>query len=190
MVVAISIFAILVAMAVPTMRTWMMNSQLRAAADALQNGVRLARAESLSRSRLMVFALTASANPQAGFTAVGNGVNWAIVEIPAMTDGTDNPNLFVQSGALSVTNNLQVAGPPEICFNSVGRLVANNATGVPGANCTVPTVGITPGGPPKWVYLLQLQGADHQLQVEVGLGGQVHLCDPAQTLSNTNPYGC
>jgi hypothetical protein len=32
--------------------------------------------------------------------------------------------------------------------------------------------------------------ADRPLDVEVGLGGQMHLCDPTQQLSSSNSYGC
>jgi hypothetical protein len=52
----------------------------------------------------------------------------------------------------------------------------------------LPTI-VTAGIPPMFIYLVKLTGAT-QLNVEVALGGQVHLCDPSQTLSSTNPYGC
>ncbi len=75
MVVALTIFSILVALVTPTLRTWICNTQVRSVADALQNGVRLSQAESLRRSRQVVFALTNSTTPQTGaFTAVANGV--------------------------------------------------------------------------------------------------------------------
>jgi type IV fimbrial biogenesis protein FimT len=187
MVVAMTIFGILVALTVPTMRVWICNAKVRAVADALQNGVRLAQAESLRRSRQLVFSLTNSTTPQTGtFNAATNGNYWAIMTIPAMTDGTETA-AFVESGVLSSTSaNVQVTGPAEICFNSVGRLVTNASTGVAGGSCTAPAVGV----PPQLAYVITVAGADHPLQVEVALGGQVHLCDPSQTLSSTNPYGC
>jgi type IV fimbrial biogenesis protein FimT len=188
MSVAVTIFGILVAATLPTMRTWIMNAKVRAAADALQNGVRLAQAESLRRSRQVVFALTNSSTPQTGtFTATANGNYWAIMTIPAMTDGSELA-AFVEGGVLNATTsaNLQITGPAGICFNSMGRLVANSSTGVSGVTCSAPTVGT----PPKTIYQLTLTGADHPLEIEVALGGQVHMCDPHQTLSSTNPYGC
>jgi type IV fimbrial biogenesis protein FimT len=192
MVVTLTIFAILVALTVPSMRTWMANSQVRSVADALQNGVRLAQAESLRRSRQVVFALTNDSAPQSGtFTAAANGSYWAIMVVPAMADGpeaTTPSSRFVQSGVLS--NIVQVTGPVAICFNSVGRLVANAAPSVNGAACTVPTVPPRAGAPPAALYNINVQGAAHPLQVQVSLGGQVHMCDPSQTLSPTNPYGC
>jgi type IV fimbrial biogenesis protein FimT len=68
-------------------------------------------------------------------------------------------------------------------------LVANSTSAPPitgGVACSLPT-----GTPPRFTYNIQLTGqADHPLQVQVALGGQVHLCDPSQTLSSTNTYGC
>jgi type IV fimbrial biogenesis protein FimT len=187
--VAITIFAILVAMTVPSMKTWIANAKVRAVADSLQNGVRMAQAESLRRSRQVVFALTTSTTPQNGYTASDNGNYWAISLIPAMTDGTETAT-YIEGGVLGSDSsaNVTITGPAEICFNSVGRLVANAATGVAGGNCATPAVG----NPPKWNYDISMQGtvADHPLRVEVGLGGQTHLCDRSQTLSSSNPYGC
>src|SRR5581483_10135305 len=185
MIVTLTIFGILVALTVPAMQTWMRNAQIRSVAEALQNGVRLAQAESLRRSRQVVFALTNNSTPETGtFTATDNGSYWAIMTVPAMTDGSEaNPaGRFVEAGILSTT--VQVTGPGAICFNSVGRLVANNAPGVAGANCTAPTVG----APPKFNYSVTAPGGGtpYVLQVQVGLGGQVHICDPHQTLSNQN----
>jgi len=184
MIVAMAIFAILVALTVPSMRTWIANAKVRSVADGLQNGIRLAQAESLRRSRQVVFSLTNNPNPggSAGFTASGTGYYWAIKTIPAMVDSSETAE-FISSGVLSAASGtVTVQGPAEICFNSVGRLVANASTGVTGGSCGTPANTTH--------YSITVTGADHPLQVNVALGGQVHLCDPSQTLSASNPYGC
>jgi type IV fimbrial biogenesis protein FimT len=192
MMVAILIFSILLALGVPTMRTWISNVKVRSVADALQNGVRLAQTESLRRSRQVVFSLTTTlptANGVFGaITAAGTGSFWSVNVIPAMTSdtATDTQTEFVQGGALgAATGTVSVTGPAEICFNSAGRLVANAATGISGGTCTLPA-----NSPPMWAYNVSVAGADHPLQVQVTLGGKVRLCDPSQTLSSTNTYGC
>jgi type IV fimbrial biogenesis protein FimT len=191
MIVTMAIFAILVALTVPTMQRWIANTRARAVADALQNGVRLAQAESLRRSRQVVFALTNSnALQNPGFTAATNGIYWAIQTIPAMTDGSEVAAV-VGSGVLSsVGSGVQITGQAAICFNSMGRLVANANTGVPGGSCTVPAAEINSSTTPTLNYVITVTNADLQVQVEVALGGQVHLCDHSQTLSPSNPYGC
>ena len=52
------VMALLVGLAMPSMSTWIRNSRLRAASDSLQDGLRLAQAEALRRSRQVVFSLT------------------------------------------------------------------------------------------------------------------------------------
>jgi type IV fimbrial biogenesis protein FimT len=193
MMVTLGIFAILVALSIPSMKTWIYNAKVRAVADALQNGIRLAQSESLRRSRQIVFSLTNDSNPQAGgFTAVANGTYWSINAVPSMTDGSDAASssaaAFIESGVLSTPSsaNVQLTSVPSVsalCFNSVGRLVANGATGINGATCVVPANN-------PQVFNILLTGADRPLQVQVALGGQVHMCDPAKVLSSANPDGC
>ncbi len=81
-------------------------------------------------------------------------------------------------------------GVAAVCFNSVGRLVANasaNVTAVTGgANCVQPTAGV----PPVQQFNITTPGADRPLQVNLGLGGEVHMCDPNVTLSDAHPEGC
>lgn len=185
MIVTLSIFSLLVALTVPTMRTWVASTKIRAVADALQNGVRMAQTESLRRSRQVVFALTNSQNPQVGFTAAANGTAWAVQTVPALIG--EIPEVL-QTGVLtSAGSNVAIAGQAEICFNSVGRLVPNAATGVPGGICSAPVVGVN--NAPTFAYDITLLGGT-PLRVQVGLGGQLHLCDPSKALTSTNPYGC
>lgn len=186
MLVTLTILSILTALAMPSMTAWVRNGKVRAVGDALQNGLRLAQAESLRRSRQVAFSLTNSASPQSGANvgAITDGRNWSINALPSMTSG--EASAFVQSGVLAdVSSDVQIQGPATICFNSIGRLVPNteltltNVTG--GATCaaaTAPTYNIT------------LTGADRPLRVTVALGGQVRMCDPNKTLSSSNPDGC
>lgn len=188
MVVAMAIFAILTALAAPTMTTWIKDVKVRAVADALQNGLRVAQAESVRRSRQVVFSLTNNSAPQnGGFSAAVNGNFWSINTIPALVG---EASVFVQSGNLSATSSgVTITGPAEICFSSVGRLVSNPSTGIPGATCVLPTA-VAPSTTAMSVYNITLTGAQRPLNVEVALGGQVHMCTPAYTLSSANPDGC
>jgi type IV fimbrial biogenesis protein FimT len=184
-IVTLAIFSILVALAVPAMNRWISNVKVRSTADVLQNGLRMAQAESLRRSRQVAFSLTNSSSPKDSLTAVANGIYWSINTIPSMTDGTE-VNQFIESGTLTTTTSgVTITGPAAICFNSMGRLVANAATGIAGASCTLPG-----GAPPVQSYQITLPSADRPLRLNVALGGQVHMCDPAKTLSSTDPDGC
>ena len=196
MAVTMAVFAILVALGVPTMSTWIKNNKVRAVSDALQTGLRLAQAESLRRSRQVVFSLTNTTTPQAiPLLAVANGTSWAIWTVPSMTDGSETPT-FIQSGVLSSASaNVQVTSTVStVCFNSMGRLVANAGASVTaitgGDTCVPPTVGTPPGTPPVQIFSISMPGADRPLQVNLGLGGQVHMCDPGVAISDAHPEGC
>jgi type IV fimbrial biogenesis protein FimT len=196
--VTLAIFAILVAIGVPTMSVWIRNNKVRSATDALQNGLRLAQAESLRRSRQVVFAFT-NATPLTQVTplplpAAAGGTSWVIYTIPSMTDNSEAP-IYIQSGDFSnATANVQVTGPVAVCFNSVGRLTSNATTVTAitgGANsCIQPTLPAAAGLPPAYKFGISIPGADRPLQVNLGLGGQVHMCDPAVTISDSHPEGC
>jgi type IV fimbrial biogenesis protein FimT len=192
MAVTMTVFAILVALGIPTMSTWIRNNKVRTVTDSLQTGLRLAQAESLRRSRQVVFALTNSPTPTAiPLPAVANGTSWAIWSIPSMTDGSEVP-VFIQSGVLSnASANVTVTGVAAVCFNSMGRLTNNasaNVTAVTGgANCVQPTA---PPTPPVQKFNITTPGADRPLQVNLGLGGQVHMCDPNVAISDAHPEGC
>jgi type IV fimbrial biogenesis protein FimT len=189
MVVTMSIFAILVGLGVPSMRLWIVNTKVRAVADSLQNGLRLAQAESLRRSRQTVFYLTNSTTPAATLSANANGMYWAIETIPLIGSVAEIPE-FIQSGEVSAINaGVTVSNFTDtaVCFNSVGRLTANAATGIANAaTCTLP-----PAATPVSMYQITATGVAgyRPLNVMVTLGGQVHLCDPNKSLS-TEPDGC
>jgi type IV fimbrial biogenesis protein FimT len=190
LIVSMSIFAVLVALTVPTMSQWIRNTRVRAAADSLQNGVRMAQTESLRRSRQVVFALTTNAptTQSPAFTASNNGTNWAIQTNPALT-GSGEAAVFIGSGVLtSADSAVTIQGPAEICFNSVGRLVINTSTSVPGGICQPGNASAKNTGANMYTYTVTLN--QYQMAVEVAVGGQVRICDPTQTLSNSNPYGC
>ena len=184
MLVAMTLMALLMALAMPSMTEWVRNSKVRAVSDALQNGLRMAQAEALRRSRQTVFSLTNASAPQAGVAATANGSNWSINALPSMSAGESG--VFVQSGVLAdVGAGVQITGPASICFNSIGRLVANN-----GAVLTGITGGATCATTSEPTYDITVSGSDRPMRVLVALGGQVRMCDPAKTLSASNPDGC
>jgi type IV fimbrial biogenesis protein FimT len=179
MMVTITLMSVLTMLAMPSFTTWIANNKVRTVSDSLQNGLRFAQSEALRRSRPIVFSLTNSTAPQTSLTAAANGSNWSI---NVSKSNLDANNVFMQAGVLpDVAASVQIAGPAAVCFNSMGRLVANTDTGVSGASCdTASTV---------FIYDITLTGADRPLRVLVGLGGQVRMCDPARKLADS-PDGC
>jgi type IV fimbrial biogenesis protein FimT len=192
MAVTMTVFAILVALGVPSMTTWIRNNKVRAVSDSLQTGLRLAQAESLRRSRQVVFALTNSTTPNFyPVAAAADATSWAIYSIPSVANELPD---FIQSGVLStLSSNVQVNsnGTAAVCFNSVGRLTNNasaNVTAITGgATCSQPTA---PPSPPTQKFDISVPGSDRPLRVNLALGGQVHMCDPGVGISDSHPEGC
>ena len=187
LMVTVTLIAILAMLAAPAMSTWVKNSQLRASSEALQNGLRMAQAEALRRSRQTVFSLTNDASPQTSLTAVTNGRFWSINTVqltgPGSGPATGDVATFIEAGVLgSEGEGVQITGPASICFSSLGRLVVNAAPGVAGSDCTVANIPAQ--------YDLTLTGADRRLRVTVAVGGQVRMCDRDKTLSASHPDGC
>lgn len=180
--VTLTVMAVLMALAMPSVFAWISNTRVRTVSDALQNGLRQAQAEAVRRSRTAVFSLTNDSAPRTSLTAVANGSNWSINFVASSRLDTAGVATFVEAGVLTnAGTGVRISGPAAICFNPLGRLVANGATGITGATCSLAS---TP------TYDVTLASADRPLRVVVSLGGQVHLCDPARTLSSSAPDGC
>lgn len=188
MLVTMVVLTVLVGLAMPSMSAWIRNSRLRTVSDSLQDGLRLAQTESLRRSRQVVFSLTDDKPTSTTYTAKRNGKNWVIKTVPTMM--ADEASAFIESGVLTdLGSTISITGPASICFNSLGRMVANDNPGENAGTCSLPA-----SAPPIQAYSVTYSdlntGVDRPLQVNVALGGQVRLCDPAKTLDATHPDGC
>jgi len=181
MMITLAVMGLLFMVGMPSMSTWLQNSQLRASAEATQAGLQLARAEALRRNAPVRFQLVDT------FTAAcvlsGNATNW-IVSINDPTGLCDvDPSdiaapLTIQkrSGAEGSPNAVVAAtGGSSIVFNGLGRtsgaaITQIDITNTSGGNCQ-------PAGPMRC------------LRINISSGGQMRMCDPAVT-DNTDPRFC
>ena len=184
LVVAIALLALLIGLGVPSFTAWIRNSQVRAVADSLSSGLRLAQNEAVRLNRSVVFSLT-NAQPGLNSVAAANGKNWSVQTIAQF--GDDTSKLFVQGGALAeVASGATITSAvATVCFNSTGRLTSKpasgtGATGV-GTACTINDT----------YFEIDAPGSDRTLRVYLGLAGQVHMSDPKRpALSAASPDGC
>jgi len=178
LMVAVAIAAILAAMAVPAYRTWIANSKVRTVADSMSSNLRVAQAEAISRFRRVVFYRSGQTDCSTPPNASANGSYWVIKTIPLVTG---DPVAVVKCGTVSdgANNDNIASGPTAVCFGTNGRPVAVADPGIGGTACTVPV--------PAYTY--SLTGADRNLQVRVEPGGNVRMCDPIKTYSNSTPDG-
>lgn len=168
LMVTIAVTAILMTVALPSFTNWIQNTKVRSTAEALQNGIRLAKTEAVRRSRLVDFRLTA-ATPAKDAAASKTGSNWYVQQTASLLAA--DSDLYVQGSSLGGANaNVTVTGDVDtLTFTSLGRL--NNA------------------GAASYKFEIKNSG-DRRLLVVVTQGGQIRMCDPNLALSNTTPTGC
>lgn len=191
LIVTISIAALLAAAAIPAFGTWISNAKVRSVAESLQNSLRLAQTEALSRGQQIVVVLT-NGTPAWDSTPVANGKNWAVHAQPlansadatATASATTHP--FIEGSTYATRQGIAITGPALLCFNASGRLVSSTSVAVPnagGATCAVAPVTYE-------VKHGTTASVDRVYRVTVSLGGKVRMCDANKTLSSSNPDGC
>lgn len=154
LLIGIVILGLLLALGLPSYAAWLQSTQIRTAAESVQNGLTLARAEAVRR------------NTAVSFTVTGN--DWAVAVVGSATPlqsraGTEgSPNAVITAP----TN------PYTITFNAFGRTTI--AGGVATINITNPTGGACESA----------SGPMRCLNIMVQPSGQVRMCDPQLPVGN------
>jgi type IV fimbrial biogenesis protein FimT len=167
--IALSIMGLLFMLALPSMAKFLQNSQIRTAAESLQNGLQLARAEAVRRNTRIEYVLMA-VDPNVG--NVGGtpnvaGPNWMVRNF--QPGGAYTATDFVQGGGTYQSPNVVIAAPDAtIVFNGFGR---TDLTGTDTITITYPGAGtcIAAGGQVRC------------LNITIQIGGQIRMCDPSIT---------
>lgn len=184
LLIVITIVGLMAAVAMPSFQQWVQDAKTRTVAEALQNGIRLAKIESLRRGSPVEFFLTNS-TPDINAVAATTGLNWVIcvANLTAANPACGSAG-FVQGGNLSsnAANTSVTAVNTNggvIIFNTIGRIVTYNGaipTASTGATFQVRSVNNTSGS--------------RKLDVQVSPSGSVRMCDADKTRSTANPDGC
>jgi len=164
--VTLTIAAVLYMRAGPMFTSWIGNSQTRAAAESVLNGLQLARAEAVRRNRMVQFVVTDGAS-SSWLVGCANPVDNGT---PGVDDPGDCLGVIQSHAALEVSANPQLTAVPgdatTITFDSLGRVTGNvdgsaSATNIDVSNPFVAT-------------------ADRRvLRIALGAAGDVRMCDPA-----------
>jgi len=179
--IGIAIVAVLIVLALPTFTAWLQNSQIRVAADAIQNGISIARSEAIRRNTSVRFQFTDTADNSCAIAVTGK--NWIVsLDDPSGACGsaasdTAVPRIIQMRPASDGTPNAVVAaGQSSIVFTGLGRV-----NPVPAANININVTNPTGGS-------CAAAGPMRCLRIVVSTGGQVRMCDPA--FASTDPQGC
>jgi type IV fimbrial biogenesis protein FimT len=160
--VVVAIFGILATSAVPAYRAWIQNTQIRNAAESIQNGISKARSEALMRNTLVSFTLGANSawTVECVDAAKCPDLPAGLVESRTITDGS--------STDISVAE--QPGGATQVIYTNLG--VKSTAPGQL-TQVAVDFTGMTDS---------------RDLNVIIGVGGNVRMCDP--NASSTDPRRC
>lgn len=169
LLIAITVMGILMAYGAPTYQSWMQNTQIRTAAESVQNGLQLARAEAARRNANVSFIL--------------NGNNWSVnvLALGVAGDAFYTPAATVQqkNGTEGTRNAVIAATQNPITFNGLGRI-----TPAPASSVSISVTNTT--GP---CATAAAPGNLRCLNVMVEPGGQIKMCDPMLNGSG-NPQAC
>lgn len=149
LLIGIVIMAILLSLAMPSFQAWLQNTQIRNAAESVQNGLQRARAEAVGRNTDVEFVL-------------GAGSSWVV----RVAGGADIESRSSGEGSKDVIVTITPAGATTLTFNNFGGVKAANA------DASAPFTQVDLDSP-------VLSAADSQeLRITIGMGGNVRMCDP------------
>ncbi len=144
---------VLLALGVPSFSAWMQNLQVRNAAEAIFNGLQLARANAVQRNKSVTF------------TMAGPASSWSVtIDSPsAMEPAT----VQSRSAAEGTPNAVVATTDPTITFDGLGKTTLL-------AGATIQVTNPTGGA----CQISASTGTMRCLNVTVSVGGQVKMCDP------------
>jgi type IV fimbrial biogenesis protein FimT len=187
LMIGLVVLGIVLMIGLPSLATWMQNTQVRTSAEAIVSGLQLARAEALRRNRTVQFSLVDSLS--ASCTVSTSGTNWVVSLVDpagacdAAPSETTAPQIVQKRSGQEGSPNVALAasGGSSVLFNGLGRL--STATGVPAAFTQI-TVSNPGGGACQ-----SAAGPIRCLSVTISSSGAVRMCDPAVT-SAADPRYC
>lgn len=190
--VVLAIVAILYKLAVISFGTWIANTQVRTAAESIQNALQLARAEAIRRNAGVTFWLISTTTPLGADWLVGCAVpvgTGSVPENPGDCPGISNTGQLATAGTATLWIQQASAAQQQSTMAQV-----STANGGSGTEVTFNSIGMVTNNPDGSVPVTEFDITEtantsaRPLEVLVS-GGQIRMCDPALSLS-TDPRGC
>jgi len=190
LVVALSLFATLTFMAVPSMAGWLQSNRVRGGAQSILSGLQFAQAEAVSRNSRVRFQLTTSAGNDCKVSDMGT--NWVVnldpYDVPsavedncaqAPSDSTGGRILRVQPLADAGSGATVMSSAPAVVFNGFGR-----PTPLPSGPITI-DFGMKDGR-------CAVHGEQaHCMRIVVSPDGGLRMCDPVRSaVGSKDPQAC
>ncbi len=158
--IGIVVLSIMFSIALPAFQAYIQNSKVRNAADAMANGLQLARSQAIARNLLVQYQLQ------------NNNTGWAVTEVAtAAAVQTWSSAEGAQQTQITPTP----ANATTITFNALGRVVANAD-----ASPTLTALDVA--------SLIVVDGV-RPMRVAIGNAGSARICDPSVAAAS-DPRAC
>lgn len=161
--ITVAVIGITASIAVPSYRAWIQNTKVRTAAESILNGIQKARSEALMRNTPVRFTLGANSawtvECVTPATRACNDLTSGVVETRSSSDG----------GTATAVVTPTPGGANNVTFTGLG-------------------VKSTTAGNQLTQVAVSFAGADRNLNITLGAGGNVRLCDP--NAKSTDPRKC
>lgn len=161
LMVVVAVIGILAAFAIPSYTQMVQNARIKTAAESIQNGLQVARAEAVKRNVPVQFELR------------GTDSAWTVCEAPA-SGGCPNPDgaSTIQSRSAGEGSSADI----DVITSNVGPYIFNS-------------LGISTPSTLFDIDNSAISAEDsRELRVVLGAGGSVRVCDP--NVSGTDPRRC
>ncbi|WP_334190341.1 GspH/FimT family pseudopilin [Noviherbaspirillum sp.] len=186
LMIAIAIVSLAFVWGLPSFTQWIQGMENRTAAESIQNGLQLARTESVRRNAIVRFQLTGPVGRVAwtvGCVTVQDDCP-AVIQSRSAGDGSSNARVGVSAVAIPnpppvnqfaavLAGGAGFTADTGVSFNGMGRVPTANV----GTDIT------------RFDITNDLSSKARRLIVVVGIGGQIRMCDPALVFA-VNPQGC
>lgn len=150
LMIGVVILGLLLSFAVPSMRSWILNAQIRNAAESIVSGLQQARAEALARNTPVAFVL----RPVAG----KDSTSW---------------DVFVVGNPVAIASRLSSEGSDSVSRTPAGQTaVTFDSAGMP---IDLPPAGTLTIGLDSTILLT---ADSNDLNVVIDFSGSVRMCDP------------
>ena len=187
LMIGLAIMALLIMIGLPNMATWLSNSQIRTAGETMLAGLTLARTEAVRRNQIVRFQMVS--NLTSGCVISTSGADW-VVSLDDATGACDAapsdvavPRIVQKRSGSEGTQRAVVAAATAgtLHFNGLGRVTSPGGA----ANMTQVAISNPVGGTCEHVD----GGNMRCLRINISVGGDARMCDPAVT-DATDPRIC
>ena len=162
MLIGLVVLALLMSLAVPSFMVWMQNTRIRNAADAVLNGMQIARAEAIRRNKPVQFALT-------------NQSDWRVTIVkPSATETNPIQTRSAAEGSANVNVTATPGGAYAVTFDAMGG-PTGNLDGSVGIGSLQFTSQVS-------------DPAIRTLNIVISVSGTIRMCDP--NVAASDPRSC